>query len=72
MYLVLINAQRDPIEKRPLQIRSRIWEDTIKIDLKELRYKGVDFIHLTQNKEKWWATAVMVVSFGSIKCVSFD
>jgi hypothetical protein len=30
----IINAQRDLIEKRPLEIRSRIWEDTIKIYLK--------------------------------------
>ena len=28
-----INAQRDLIERRPLEICSRIWEDTIKIDL---------------------------------------
>jgi hypothetical protein len=33
----IINAQRDLIEKRPLEIRSRIWEDIIKMYLKELR-----------------------------------
>ena len=28
--------------------------DNIKMDLKEMGWVGMDWIHLTQNRGKWW------------------
>jgi hypothetical protein len=33
-------------EKRPLGIQRCIWEDNIKMDLREIRWGGMDCIHL--------------------------
>jgi len=32
----------------------RKWEDNIKIDPKEIGWKGVGWIHLAQDRYKWW------------------
>ena len=46
---------------RPLGRPSRRWEDNIKMDLQEVRCGGMDWIELTQDRERWRAlvTAVM-------------
>jgi hypothetical protein len=31
------------------------WEDDIKMDLKEIGWKGVDWIYVTQKYGQWWA-----------------
>ena len=31
------------------------WEDNIKMDLQEVRCRGMDWIELTQNRDSWWA-----------------
>jgi hypothetical protein len=36
------------------------WED-IKIELKEIRYESVDWIHLDQDRNQWWALANTVM-----------
>ena len=42
-----------PEGKRPLwRPRSR-WEDNIKMDLQEVRYGGMDWIDLTQDRDRW-------------------
>jgi hypothetical protein len=39
----------------------RVWKhcgrcgNNIKVDLKEIKWKGVDFIHLAQDRDKWGA-----------------
>jgi hypothetical protein len=50
-----------PEGKRPHgRPRSR-WEDNIKIDLKEIGYVGVDWIHLAQDREQWRALVSTVM-----------
>jgi hypothetical protein len=38
---------RKPEGKRPLGRPRRRWEDDIRMDLKEIGWKGVNWIHLT-------------------------
>jgi len=33
----------------------RRWEDNIKMDLQEVGCGGVDWIELTQDRDRWWA-----------------
>jgi len=30
------------------------WKDNIKMDLKKMKCKGIDWIHLAQNRMQWW------------------
>jgi hypothetical protein len=44
-----------PEGKRPL-VRPRCrWENNIKMDIKRIGWAGVDLIHLTQDRDQWWA-----------------
>jgi hypothetical protein len=40
--------------KRPLGSPRRRWEDNIKIDLEDIWLEGVDWIHLAQDRDRWW------------------
>ena len=31
------------------------WEVTIKLDLKEIGWEDMDWIHLAEDRDKWWA-----------------
>jgi hypothetical protein len=44
-----------PEEKRPLGRQRRRWVDNIKMDLLEIGWGGVDWIDLTQDRNKWRA-----------------
>jgi hypothetical protein len=33
----------------------RKWKDNIKIDVKEIRWEGVEWIELAQDRNRWWA-----------------
>jgi hypothetical protein len=37
-------------EKRPLRRPGHIWEDNIKMDLREIGWEGVEMIHLVQDR----------------------
>jgi hypothetical protein len=39
------------------------WEDFIKMDLQEIRWKGVDWIDLAQDRDRWWAVVIVVLTF---------
>jgi hypothetical protein len=41
------------------------WKDSIKTDLKEIEWKNVDWIYLTQDTEKWRAAAKTVLHFSA-------
>jgi hypothetical protein len=41
--------------KRPLGRPRRRWADNIKMDLKEIEWDGVDWIHLAQDRDQWRA-----------------
>jgi hypothetical protein len=51
-----------PEWKRPLGRPTRICEDNIRMDLKGLGWKGVDWIHLTQDKDQWRILVKTVVN----------
>jgi hypothetical protein len=38
------------------------WEDNIKMDLMEIELEGVDWIHLSQNRDRWRALVNTVMN----------
>jgi hypothetical protein len=44
---------RQPERKGPLGKPRRIWEDNIRVDLRETDWEYVDFIYLVQGKHQW-------------------
>ena len=50
----------EPEGRRPLGRPRRIWEDNIKTDLKK-QYRGVDWINLVEDPDKWRALVNMVM-----------
>jgi len=49
------------------------WEDNIKMDLQEVGCGGMDWIDLSQDRDRWWAlvNVVMNLKVGSMKCREF-
>jgi hypothetical protein len=39
------------------------WKDTIIMDLTEIRYEGVDWIHMAEDRDQWWALVNVVMNF---------
>jgi hypothetical protein len=52
---------RKPKGKRPLRRPRCRWEDNILMDLREIGCRGVDWIHLTQDRDQWGGTVVNTV-----------
>lgn len=44
------------------------WEDTMKMDLKEKGYGGVEWINLAQGRVQWHVLASKVMKFGVTTC----
>ena len=44
-----------PEEKRPLGRPRRSWDDNIKMDLQEVGGGGMDWIDLTEDRDRWRA-----------------
>jgi hypothetical protein len=59
VYGVLVGK---PEGKRPLGKARRRWEDGIKMDLREIGFGGVDWIHLAQDRDRWWAVVNAVMN----------
>jgi hypothetical protein len=59
VYRVLVGK---PKGKRPLEIPRRRWEDGIKTDLREIGWKGVEWIHLAQDGDRWRAVVNAVMN----------
>jgi hypothetical protein len=51
-----------PEGKRPLGRPRRRWEDGIRMDLREIGLGGVDWIRLTQNRDRWRAVVSAVMN----------
>jgi hypothetical protein len=60
-----------PEGRRPLRKPRRRWEDNIKIDLREIWFGDVDWIHLAQDKDRWSSCEHGDEPSGSIKCGNF-
>jgi hypothetical protein len=50
VYRVLVGK---PDGKRPLERTRRRWENGIKMDLREIGWGGVEWIYLTQDRDRW-------------------
>jgi len=50
VYRVLVGK---PEGKRPFRRRRRRWEDNIKMDLQEVGCRGMDWIELAQDRDRW-------------------
>jgi hypothetical protein len=51
-----------PEEKRPLGRPRRRWVDSIKMDLREIVWSGIDWIDLTQDRDQWRALVNTVMN----------
>jgi hypothetical protein len=53
-----------PEGKRPLQGLRNMLEDNIKMDVREIEWGGMDWIHLVQDRNQWKALVNTVIKFG--------
>jgi hypothetical protein len=51
-----------PEGKRPLGRPRRRWEDGIRVDLRECGWQVVEWIHLAQDRDRWWAVVNTVIN----------
>jgi hypothetical protein len=59
VYRVLVGKTEG---KRPLGRPRRRWEDGIKMDLKEMGWRGVEWIQLAQDRDRWRAVVSAVMN----------
>jgi hypothetical protein len=59
VYMVLVGK---PEGKRPLGCPRHRWEDGIKMDLKEINWGAVKWIHLAQDRDHWRALVNAVMN----------
>jgi hypothetical protein len=59
VYRVLMGK---PEGKRPLGRTRHRWEDGIRMDLREIGWGSVDWIHLAQDRDQCWALVNMVMN----------
>ena len=59
MYSVLVGK---PKGKRPLGRPRQRWEDNIKMDLQEVKCRGMDWIELAQDSDRWQALVNAVMN----------
>ena len=69
MYRVLVGK---PEGRRPLVRPRRRWEDNIRMDLREVECRCVDWMELAQDRDRWRALVSAVMNLqGSIQCGEF-
>jgi len=59
VYRVLV---RKPERKRPLRKPRRRWEDNIKMGLQKVGCRGMDWIELAQDRDRWRALVNAVMN----------
>jgi hypothetical protein len=59
VYKVLMGK---PEGKRPLERPRRRWEDGIRMDLREIGWRSVDWIQLAQDRDRWRAVVNAVMN----------
>jgi ribosome biogenesis protein Nip4 len=52
----------NPEGKRLLRRPRHRWEDNIEMNLKEIGYEDVNWIHLVQDRDHWWVLANTVIN----------
>jgi hypothetical protein len=58
-YNILVGG---PEGRRPLGRPRRRWENNIKMDLREMGFGDVDWIHWAQDRDSWWALVNTVMN----------
>jgi len=58
LYLIFVG---EPEGKRPFGRLRRREENNIKMHLRIIRWEGVDWIHLSQDRDQWWAVVNRVM-----------
>jgi hypothetical protein len=53
---------KKPNRKRPCRRPRHGWEDNIRIDLREIGWEVVDWIHLVQDRDQWCVLMNMAVN----------
>jgi hypothetical protein len=48
--------------KISLKRSRRRWEDNIEMELKKLKWKGVDWIHVAQDRDRWQAVVITIMN----------
>jgi hypothetical protein len=51
-----------PEGKRPLERLWHRWEDGVRMDLGEIGWGDVEWIHLAQDRDQWWALMNVVMN----------
>jgi hypothetical protein len=59
VYRVLVGK---PEGKRPLERPRHRWEDGVKMDLRDIGWGGVEWIHLAQDRDRWRAVVNAVMN----------
>jgi hypothetical protein len=59
-YKILVGK---PKRNKPLKRPRRRWEDNIRMDLTEIGWEGVDWIHLAQDRDQWRVIVNTVMNF---------
>jgi hypothetical protein len=58
--------------KGAIERPKRVWEDNIKINIKEIGWDGVDYVAVAQSSGKWRAVVNTVINLvGSSTCGEF-
>jgi hypothetical protein len=60
VYMDLVGKSKG---KRPLERPRRRWENGIKMDLREIGWRGVEWVHLAQDRDRWQAVVNAVMNF---------
>jgi hypothetical protein len=58
-YRILVGK---PEGKRPLGRPRRMWVDNIKMDLREIRWDGMDWIDLVKDRDQWRALVKTIMN----------
>jgi hypothetical protein len=51
-----------PVGKIPVRIPGLRKEDNIKLNFRKVWLEGVDWVHLAQGKDRWWAFLRMIMN----------
>jgi len=58
-YKILVSK---PEGRKPHRRPRHRWEDNIRMDLREIGWEVVDWMHLAQDRDQWWALVNMVMN----------